>query len=637
MKLQIKFNLGIVIIFAVLAIGIAVVSVRYVNTNTIREAEERVRIYTRAAWEISDSKVTRIRSASEVLAQDETIKGLLQDPENEQLSTAVEEYLQIVRQGQEMDILNVLSPDGTVVLRTRSPYNKGDSLVSDPMVRHVVSNGQSSSGNIILELERLDVEGSGLIERCMAVGGEPRGMLAGAAVPVFEGGNLIGIIQMGSLLNGAAEKVDRIRDAVFEDEYYKGKPVGTATIFMGDLRISTNVMDNQGRRAVGTRVSREVAEHVLQKGLSWTGRAFVVDTWYLSQYDPIKDPDGKIIGMLYVGELEQKYLDLRTRAVALSLSVIFVGLILAFLLSFFFIRGVLGPVRKLSEATHRLSNGDLSHRVVVEGKDEVSDLSASFNRMAEQLAKQRQEIERNQRDLENLNSELRVINRSYMEMLGFVSHELKNPLTSAMMSLYTVKDGYLGEVTPAQKRSLESVAQSLDYFQDMVKNYLDLSRLEKGELEVKKTQVSLNSQVVVPVLEGLERGFQDRQMVVENRISEDMLLNADGNLLRIVYDNLLSNAIKYGQEGGAVVLDAQRSDGQVTLSVRNDSEGIPPEKISLLFKKFSRLDTPEYASKKGTGLGLYICREIIEKQGGKIWADSKMGEWVRFSFTLPNE
>jgi signal transduction histidine kinase len=206
-----------------------------------------------------------------------------------------------------------------------------------------------------------------------------------------------------------------------------------------------------------------------------------------------------------------------------------------------------------------------------------------------------------------------------------------------MMSLYTVKDGYLGEVTPAQKRSLESVAQSLDYFQDMVKNYLDLSRLEKGELEVKKTQVSLNSQVVVPVLEGLERGFQERQMVVENRISEDMLLNADSNLLRIVYDNLLSNAIKYGQEGGAVVLDAQRSDGQVTLSVRNDSEGIPPEKMSLLFKKFSRLGSPEHASKKGTGLGLYICREIIEKQGGEIWADSKMGEWVRFSFTLPNE
>jgi signal transduction histidine kinase len=124
-------------------------------------------------------------------------------------------------------------------------------------------------------------------------------------------------------------------------------------------------------------------------------------------------------------------------------------------------------------------------------------------------------------------------------------------------------------------------------------------------------------------------------MLVENRISESMVLHADGNLIRIVYDNLLSNAVKYGREGGAIVLDAQESEDKVTLSVRNDSEGIPPEKMAVLFKKFSRLDSPEYAGKRGTGLGLYICKEIVEKQGGAIWADSRVGEWVKFSFTLP--
>jgi len=398
---------------------------------------------------------------------------------------------------------------------------------------------------------------------------------------------------------------------------------------MGDLRISTNVQDSQGRRAIGTRVSRDVAEHVLEKGLSWTGRAFVVDTWYLSRYDPIKDPDGNIIGMFYVGELEQKYLDLRTRTVVSYLVVIFVGMMLAFLMSFFMIRGILRPIQKLSEATRRLASGDLTYRVEVEGKDEVGDLSASFNGMAEQLEGQRQK-------LEELNSEVRSTNQNYMEMLGFVAHELKNPLASAIMSLYTVKDGYLGEISPAQRKSLESVAQSLDYFQDMIKNYLDLSRLEKGELEVHKSQVSLYTDVVAPVIEGLERALQERRMVLENHISEDMVLNADGSLLRIVYDNLLSNAIKYGREGGAIELDARESDSQVTLSVRNDGEGIPPEKMSLLFRKFSRLDSPEYAKKKGTGLGLYICKEVVEKQGGKIRADSKVGEWAKFSFTLPN-
>ena len=378
-----------------------------------------------------------------------------------------------------------------------------------------------------------------------------------------------------------------------------------------------------------------MAEHVLERGLSWTGRAYVVDTWYLSQYDPIRDPDGNIIGMLYVGELEQKYLDLRTRAVVLNLTVILVGMIVAFLMSFFIVRGILDPIQKLSEATQHLSNRNLGYRVAVKGENEIASLAASFNQMAEQLELQDREIQRNQKTLEELNRELKTTNRNYMEMLGFVSHELKNPLASTIMGLHTVKDGYLGQVNPAQKKSLESVAQSLDYFQDMIQNYLDLSRLEKGELEVNKTQVSLDTQVVAPILDGLQRELEEKQITVENHIPESLVLNADDNLLKIVYDNLLSNAVKYGREGGKVVLDLQENRDKVTLSVCNDSEGIPPEKQSLLFKKFSRLDSPECAGKKGTGLGLYICKEIIEKHQGEIWVDSQMGAWVKFSFTLP--
>lgn len=635
MKLQAKFNLGIIIIFTILAIVIAVVTIIYVDNNTIREAENRVRIYMRAAWEIHNGKIQPIRSGAEILAQNQRIRDLLQDPTNEELFKAVSEKLEAIRQEEEMDLLNVLAPDGTVLLRTRYPYNKGDNLAADPFVKQVLATKQSSAGNAILSMERLDVEGPGLVERTIASSGDPRGMLVGAAVPVIQDGSLLGIIQLGSLLNGSIDEVDRIRDAVFENEYYQGKPVGTATIFMDDLRISTNVQDNQGRRAVGTRVSREVAEHVLEQGLSWTGRAFVVDTWYLSQYDPIKDPDGNIIGMLYVGELEQKYLDLRAQVVVLYLSVIIAGMVLAFLTFFFLTRNILNPIRKLSEATKRLASGDFGYRVPVNNKDEVGDLSASFNHMAEQLEAQRGQIERDQEELEALNRELKATNRNYMEMLGFVSHELKNPLASSVMSLYTVKDGYLGEINPAQKKSLESVAQSLDYFQEMILNYLDLSRLEKGELELHPTKVTLCPDVITPVLQGFERAIQEKQMVVEDKISQNMVLTADGNLLRIVYDNLLSNAIKYGQEKGTILLDAHENADKVTLSVRNDGEGIPPEKMPMLFKKFSRLDNPEYAGKKGTGLGLYTCKEIIQKHGGKIWADSKMGEWVMFSFTIP--
>lgn len=240
-------------------------------------------------------------------------------------------------------------------------------------------------------------------------------------------------------------------------------------------------------------------------------------------------------------------------------------------------------------------------------------------------------------ELEALNERLRATNHNYMEMLGFVAHELKSPLLSAVISLYTVKDGYLGEITPAQKRSLESVARSLEDLQDMVRNYLDLSRLEKGELTADKTYFPLNARVIQPVLEELKEEVQRRQMVVENGISDGKVVYADAGLLKIVYSNLLSNAIKYGRQGGRIRMGLEEDERALTLSLYNDSAGIAPDQMPLLFRKFSRLHNPEYADQRGTGLGLYICREILEKHGGTIWVDSQLGEWVQFRFTLPKQ
>lgn len=633
MKLQTKFNIAIIATFCVVAIGMAALTVYEVNTLVIRLAENRVKIYMRAAWEILDGKVARTRAALEILAQDRPVIDVLAyggQPDR------LRPFLESVRREQKLDILNVLTPEGKVILRTRAPYNKEDTLVDDALVKQVIATKQASSGSIVMARERLDVEGSELVERVLAVGDEPRGIFSGAAVPIFEDGKLVGILEMGSLLNGATEKVDAIRDAVFANEIYNGKPVGTATIFMDDLRISTNVLNREGRRAVGTRASKEVAQRVLKDGLPWTGRAFVVDTWYLSQYDPIRDPDGAVIGMLYVGELEQKYLDLMQRTLAQNLAVIIAGMALAFFAIYYLVRSVVRPIYTLSEATQRLSTGDLAYRVDIQRTDEIGGLANGFNQMGERLQTQRDQLERDKQQLTTLSEQLQTTNRNYIEMLGFVTHELKNPLTSAVMGLYTVKDGYLGELNAGQKKSLESVAKSLDYFQDMVRNYLDLSRLEQGQLVAKKRQFELQEAVIGPALEALERQMQDRHITVENRVPEKLVINADPTLMRVIYDDLVSNAVKYGREGGNILLEADEHGDKITLSVRNDGEGIPPEKRDQLFKRFSRLDTPSATGKKGTGLGLFICKEIVEKHGGEIWADSKMGEWVKFSLTLPN-
>jgi two-component system NtrC family sensor kinase len=122
---------------------------------------------------------------------------------------------------------------------------------------------------------------------------------------------------------------DRIKNIVFKDAKYEGKKIGTATIFLGGLRISTNVMDKEGKRAIGTPAMKEVQEQVLEKGMPWIQRAFVVEDWYITAYEPIEDIFGQRVGMLYVGVLEAKYADVRWKALSLFILITVAGMVLA--------------------------------------------------------------------------------------------------------------------------------------------------------------------------------------------------------------------------------------------------------------------------------------------------------------------
>ena len=124
--------------------------------------------------------------------------------------------------------------------------------------------------------------------------------------------------------------------------------------------------------------------------------------------------------------------------------------------------------------------------------------------------------------------------------------------------------------------------------------------MEKGELQVKITRAALFEEIIDPILTGLEGGITEQKMVVESSVPRAFHVEADKDLLRIVYDNLLANAIKYGREGGRIALEAEEREEEIALSVYNEGEGIPPEKMSSLFQKFSRLDNRK--GKKGTGL-----------------------------------
>lgn len=634
MKLLTKFVLVIVSIFVVLAVVISMVSIKWININTINDAQHRVDLTMKSALDIFHKRNDSTLQLLEVFAQNEVLREYLKDPQNADLSAKVNERFRNLRLAYDMDVLNIISPDGTILMRTRPPFNSKDDVSDDPLVRNVLKKKKSVKGVYVVSKSLLVKEGESLLEKSTDATGDSNAMFQGTAIPIMQGEKIIGILSASFLLNGNNAIVDDIRDSVLYGDYYKGRSVNTVTIFMGDKRIATNVVGENAGRATGTKASENVIDSVLHGGKSWTGRAWVVDTFYLSRYEPLKNPDGNIIGMMYVGELEEKYRDVRFRAVIAVLSVVFAAMIFSVLVFTFISWGILGPVKKLRDATIQLMNGDRAARVSENFSGELGDLTRSFNNMADDIESHTMEIEKKQRELSVLNNELELTNKSYIDMLGFVSHELKNPLASAVMSLHTVKDGYLGELNEKQLKALSSVAESLDYFKELIKNYLDLSKLEKGEYIVNRKNILLKSAIIDPSLKQFAQEIKTRHISIDLGVHDETKIDADPDLLRIVYDNLISNAIKYGKDGGVIRLREKVVDGRFVFSVYNEGVGIPKDDMTLLFKKFSRIYRAEHAGKRGTGLGLYSCREIIKKHGGKIWAESEPGKWVEFSFEI---
>ena len=223
-----------------------------------------------------------------------------------------------------------------------------------------------------------------------------------------------------------------------------------------------------------------------------------------------------------------------------------------------------------------------------------------------------------------------------MDMLGFVSHELKSPISSIMNYVFLLRQHKIGELTEPQEKAVRNIETNSKRIVEMVRHYLNLSRIENGELQPVFTRVAVQDEVLKPLLESLESDLAAHHMRVESSIPADLMLRADLNMTREVFENLVSNAIKYGRENTPVIIAFKRIDGMAQFSVRNEGPGIPADKIRTVFQKFTRLEDDQHIRRqKGTGLGLFITEHIVKAHGGAIDVDSRPQEWVEFRFSMP--
>lgn len=233
---------------------------------------------------------------------------------------------------------------------------------------------------------------------------------------------------------------------------------------------------------------------------------------------------------------------------------------------------------------------------------------------------------------------LTAANRAYAEMLSFVSHELKNPLASIVMDARILTGGYLGEISPRQTEVVERMARKSRYLLALLRDYLDLARIDGPEFSLSIAPgVDLVAEVIEPAAELVASELEDRgSRLVRDLPPGPIPVSCDAGLLRIVVANLLGNAAKYGNPGGEVRVTARREATAFSVSVWNEGPGLPESERPRLFRKFSRLDTEELRDRRGSGLGLYTCRRIVELHGGRIRAASEPGKWAEFTFTIPD-
>jgi two-component system phosphate regulon sensor histidine kinase PhoR len=192
-------------------------------------------------------------------------------------------------------------------------------------------------------------------------------------------------------------------------------------------------------------------------------------------------------------------------------------------------------------------------------------------------------------------------------------------------------------LTAEQEATLKACSSSADYLNATIGNFLNLSRIEEGEIRLKLRKVHIRQEVVDHVTELLRDMAVDNGMQIRCTIPSDLTLVCDPDLITSVFQNLVSNAIKYGKPGAGifVTVTTDQAAGMHTFAVYNEGEGFDIEERSRLFTKFSRFTAENYSTKSGTGLGLFVTKNIVERHGGTICADSMPGWWARFTFTLP--
>ena len=567
------------------------------------------------------------------------------------------ELLQKTAASEKFDFVRLLDAEGRIVAASGdTPAGRWQDW---PVVREALE-GRSSVAIDVFTATQLAEISPQLAERARVplvptpnAAPDPRseesgGMLIHAAAPVRGAdGRLVGAVVAGLLLNHNLGFVDTINDIVYPEGSLPLGSQGTATLFLGDVRIATNVRLFGGVRALGTRVSQRVRDAVLGEGRTWLDSAFVVNDWYVSGYEPVVDSFGKRVGMLYVGYLETPFRAVKRNILGGVIGVILLAALVSVPLLLWRARRIFGPLERMDATMAAVEVGDAAARVgQVPGRDEIARLAEHFDALLDTLHERNAELSRlnaeldfkvieRTRELAQALEELRAAQQQLVrseklaaigQLTAGVAHEINNPIAVMQGNLDLLREE-LGAAAAPVDNELRLLDEQIHRIRVIVTKLLQFARPDEfaGYVETVDANAAV-ADCLVLVRHELKKG--DIAVVQDLRATGPVRLNR--NELQQVLINLAVNAVQAMAAGGRLTFVTEDWDGKgVRIGVRDTGPGIPQEHLARVFDPF-------FTTKKtqGTGLGLSISLALIERYGGTISVDSRPGEGTEFSVYL---
>jgi len=563
--------------------------------------------------------------------------------------------LKVILGHEQLSFLTVVDRYGNVRYRAANPAlawgsRRGDKLIGDAL-NGVVASGVSllSAAQAAQENPQLPAQMAVPLKatphaRLYTSRLEERGLFLVAAAPVkTAGGEIVGAVYGGIVLNNASSLVDRITRVIYQRNDASTTSAGNATLFLDDVRIATTVLDERGQRATGTLMSEEVYDTV-SHGAKWFGRAFVLNDWYFSAYEPLRDYRGTVVGTLFVGMPESPYLLIRSRFnLIFTLVLIFVTLI-GVTLSAWFSASLAQPIKALEEGVRRVAAGERLADIHVGTHDEIAALADEFNSMKRQLSAREEEIlslnrtleqkvDERTTQLEEKNQQLLAAQQELAQaerlagiglLASGVAHEINNPLAiirgNAELLQMSVKQG-------EQHDEHATIIRQVGRIERIVRNLLTFSRAGAKQLG----NISLSSLLDSIIDQAGHQIPLERYVIARDYLDKEIVIEGDEDQLRQVFTNLILNGLQAMAGGGSLTVDTALDENghQVHVSVVDSGPGISPEYREKLF-------TPFFSTKSGgTGLGLAISYGIVKDHGGEIRVNSEPGEGASFVVILP--